>query len=101
MSEQDIIRMVTNLQIEWSSHAIRRMTQRNIPREEILGCLLSGEIIEEYPNDLPFPSFLVLGYYQERPLHVVCSIGQGRLWIITVYRPTLDRWESNFRTRRR
>ena len=49
----------------------------------------SGEIIEEYPDDGPYPSCLIFGRTQEgRPLHVVCApvMDEGRLIIITVYR---------------
>lgn len=100
ISEREIIELAREGRIEWSSHAVRRMLERRISREEVLGCLLSDEIIEQYPNDLLFPSCLLLGYHGGEPLHVVCSIGQGRLWIITVYRPSPERWSDDFRRRR-
>ncbi|HEX30573.1 TPA: DUF4258 domain-containing protein [Candidatus Poribacteria bacterium] len=101
MLEQKIVDLVREFQIEWSNHVVRRMLQRGISREEVLECLLSDEIIEEYPSDFPFPSYLILGYYGDKPLHIVCSVGQGKLWIITVYRPSTDRWFDDFKTRRR
>ena len=100
ISEREIISLAKERQIKWSSHAVRRMLERGISREEVLSCLLGDEIIERYPDDLPFPSCLVLGYHRDKPLHIVCAIGQGKLWIITVYRPSPERWSDDFRRRR-
>ena len=33
-------------------------------------------------------------------IHVVCGIGEGHLWIITAYRPSLEKWESDLKTRK-
>ena len=55
------------------------------------GCIRDGEVIEDYPDDYPFPSCLILGH----GIHVVCGIGEGKAWIVTAYRPTLDKWEKN------
>jgi hypothetical protein len=66
---EKIVDLVKKCRIEWSSHAVRRMLERGISREEVLNCLLSDEIIEEYPDDLPFPSCLILGYHSGKPLH--------------------------------
>ena len=59
----------------------------------------SGGIIEEYPQDYPYPSCLLL-HVLEKPLHVVCGAGDGQLWIITVYRPDPSQWETDFATRK-
>ena len=60
------------------------------------------EVIEEYPDDLPYPSALVLGFTsRQRPLHMVCAYDDARdsLTIVTVYQPDPDRW-INFRSRK-
>ena len=83
--------------VEWTDHAAKRMLQRGITRMEVRQAILTGEIIEDYPDDYPYPSCLVLG---DNKLHVVCGIGEGRLWIITAYRPSTEKWESDLRTRK-
>ena len=83
--------------IEWTDHAQKRILQRGITRQEVKDAITAGEIIEDYPNDYPFPSCLILG---GNHLHVVCGIGAGTLWIITAYRPTADKWESDLKTRK-
>jgi hypothetical protein len=42
--------------------------------DEALEVLHAGEIIEEYPDDTPYPSCLILGRTASgRSLHIVCA----------------------------
>lgn len=90
----------------FTDHAHREMETEPLGRisvDEILEVLDSGGIIEEYPDDRPYPSCLVFGRTQEgRPLHVVCApvMDEGRLIIITVYQPDPARWEADWRRRK-
>jgi hypothetical protein len=71
---------------------------------EVLEVLDSGEIIEEYPDDVPYPSCLILGFTREgRPLHLVCApvLDDERLIVITTYQPDPVRWENDLRRRKR
>ncbi len=71
--------------------------------DEVLEVLRAGEIIEEYAQDLPYPSCLVLGRTARgRLLHVVCApvLTEQRLVIITTYEPDPARWDQGFRQRR-
>lgn len=79
------------------------MAERGILREEVKEVLLRGEVIEEYPEDYPFPSGLFLGKAAARPLHVVASINStvGMVYIITAYEPSDDRFEPDLKTRRK
>lgn len=88
-------------QIIWKDHAAKRMKQRNIKTCDVENCIITGEIIEVYSNDYPAPSSLVLGLsVNMQYLHVVCSIYQETVCIITSYFPNLDEWESDYRTRK-
>ena len=55
------------------THAIQRMFQRRISMEDIRRVLETGEVIEEYPDDTPYPSRLILGWNGTKPLHVVIA----------------------------
>ncbi len=77
---------------------MQRMIQRGITRQDVKDAIPEGEIIEEYPDDYPYPSCLISG---NNRLHVVCGIGEGWLWIITAYYPAEDKWEPDLKTRRR
>ncbi len=43
-------------------HAIKRMFQRRISKEDVQEVLETGETIETYPDDEPYPSRLLLGW---------------------------------------
>jgi len=84
------------------AHALQRMFERCIVVEEVRRVLETGETIESYPDDAPYPSRLVLGWVGDRPLHVVVADppGEDAIIVITVYEPDPGRWEDNFRRRR-
>ena len=60
----------------------------------------SGEIIEQYPDDYPFPSCLIMGKSGNRVIHVVASVEDGLLYVITAYIPNPDKWEKDRKTRK-
>ena len=83
-------------------HAIQRMVQRAISEADVRQVLTSGEVIESYPDDRPYPSRLILGWRGGRPLHVVVaeSPTTQETIIITVYEPDTEHWEPGFQRRR-
>lgn len=71
----------------YTQHFMQRIIQRRIT-------------IEDYPDDYPYPSCLVLGYtINDKPLHVVCGITPDELFLITAYRPDASIWSADFTTR--
>lgn len=87
--------------IEITTHAAKRLEQRNICLNDILACIRNGEIIEQYPDDYPYPSCLVLGFsLKQRFLHVVVGSDLNTIWIITAYYPDKNKWENNFKIRK-
>ncbi|MGM9572380.1 MAG: DUF4258 domain-containing protein [bacterium] len=67
-------------QLRWTNHIFSRLMQRNITLNDISYALLNGEIIEEYPDDYPYPSYLVLGTtINNKYIHIVCGIGDNEL----------------------
>jgi len=85
----------------FSRHAIQKMFQRNVSKSEIDNVISKGQIIEEYPKDSPLPSFLLLGFNDNRPLHIVIAFNKSDYIciIVTVYEPDPNLWKDNF-TRR-
>jgi hypothetical protein len=79
---------------EFSRHALDQSIQRYIQVAELREALLSGRVIESYPDDKYGPSCLILGFSNsQRPLHVHCSYPSRPLVkIITVYEPDPLRW---------
>ena len=84
-----------------TNHIMVRLSQRGIKIDDIVCVLSCGEIIEQYPSDYPYPSCLVAGETAGgRPLHIVCGLGGGELWLITAYYPDAGVWLENFKIRK-
>ncbi|MBQ7705529.1 MAG: DUF4258 domain-containing protein [Selenomonadaceae bacterium] len=84
-----------------TEHAAERFHQRNIRIRDIRSAVNCGEIIEQYPNDYPYPSCLILGKSSEgKNLHVVLSDEGNSSRIITAYFPDADKWSEDLKTRR-
>ncbi len=82
-------------------HAIERMFQRNISEKQVAEAVGNGEVIETYADDKPYPSYLVLGYGQGVEFHVVYAIDEDdNIIIITVYRPSPEKWKNDLKTRK-
>jgi hypothetical protein len=84
-------------------HAARRMMERGISMEEVEHVIEGGEVIEQYLDDEPFPSRLILGSPSGSALHVVAAneIDTDITHVITAYRPNPDKWEDGFRRRKK
>ncbi len=69
--------------------------------EEIEHVVESGEVIEEYPDDQPFQSRLIMGAPHNRPLHVVAADESDSdiTHVITAYRPDPHHWENGIKRR--
>lgn len=82
-------------------HAQERLRQRGIRTKDVRNCIMTGEIIEQYPDDFPFPSCLIFGQsVNEKILHVVASDEGTGSRIITAYFPDNIKFEDDLRTRR-
>lgn len=88
--------------IRWTGHVLKRLLQRGISQASVVQAVLSGEIIEQYPDDYPFPSCLLLGNTATgTALHVVCGQGPDEVWMITAYCPDSAEWEDDLKTRKK
>jgi len=82
----------------YTQHARAEMVLEDfgeIRDEEVCQAILGGKIIENYPEDLPYPSCLIYGRtFQERPLHIVCAYAEveKKVIIVTVYEPDPEHW---------
>jgi len=78
------------------------MWQRDISFSDVKHVIESGEVIEQYTDDVPYPSKLLLGWRESRPLHVVVADNEDHkeLIIVTVYEPSTDFWYDDFKRRK-
>ena len=101
MDIERIKELCVQSRIRWSAHVAQRMIERSISRFDVLSTICSGEIIEDYSDDFPLPSCLILGMVNGNPIHVVVAQDEEEIVIISVYRPDLNKFEPDFRTRRK
>lgn len=89
--------------LHYSRHAFERMFERAITPDVIREVVAIGEIIANYPEDRPYPSALILGFDQTRPIHVVAARNAttGECYVVTVYAPDPALWDETFRQRRK
>ena len=84
-----------------SEHAKNRCRERDIKQKDVKNCVMTGEIIEQYPDDFPFPSCLIFGHaVDNRIIHVVISDEGESGHIITAYIPNTDKFEDDLKTRK-
>jgi hypothetical protein len=94
---------MTSQPILYRIHAIQRMFERRVSEETVRQVLQSGEMIEDYSDDMPSPGGLILGRRGNRPLHVVVAenLQEDELVVITIYEPNSSQWKSGSRDRKR
>ncbi len=90
------------MKIIFPLYVLKRMIERHISVENVRFVLENGELIEEYKMDVP-PRYLMLGWIDDRPLHIVAEddlVIQETI-AVTVYEPSRKYWKSGFRERKK
>ncbi len=85
---------------EYTNHCLLRAIERDISIEVIENIIKSGELIREYKDDKPYPSFLILGFKEEKPIHVLVAISEETCIVITVYIPDSSLWDNSFKIKK-
>jgi len=98
---EDIRYLCNDENIAITKHAKNRLFERGIKVGDIQNAIMTGEIIEQYEDDKPFPSCLILGLNENNNyIHIVVSKNHGYLYIITAYIPDENEWESDLKSRK-
>jgi hypothetical protein len=103
MKIDDIIESIRSNRIRITDHAYEEAHSDNLSFDEIFLSIFHGEIIENYPDDKPYPSCLIYGSnFNQEPIHSVWAYNPENKWsvLITVYRPDPNRW-INWKKRRK
>ena len=98
----NIIEAIQSNRVRISDHADEEAEADQLTFDEIYFSVFHGEIIEDYPEDKPYPSCLIFGKtFRGDPVHSVWAYNEQNGWavIITVYRPDAELW-INWRERR-
>jgi hypothetical protein len=93
MEIEEIKEKIMREEYEISFHAEKERYAEDITIFDLETAISNGEILENYPDDPRGHSCLILGYSQNRPIHIVCGYTSIKwLRIITVYIPKQPKW---------
>jgi len=92
-----------NEKILWSLHAVKKLRAEALKKTLIEESLKACDLIEDYQTEgRPLPDCLVLGFIGNEPVHIVVAIDADfdRILLVTVYRPSAERWGNDWKTRK-
>ena len=90
MDLSNIIDAIQSHRVRITDHADEEAESDHLTFDEVYFSVLQGEIIEDYPEDNPYPSCLIYGQtFKGEPVHSVWAFNKETQWavLITVYRP--------------
>ena len=72
MDIEDIVASIRHSRVRITDHADEEAVDDVLTFDEIYFSAMHGEIIEEYPNDKPYPGCLIMGKnFAGEPIHSV------------------------------
>ena len=95
MDIENIVDAIRNSRVRITDHADEEAFDDGLTFEEIYFSVMHGEVIEDYHNDKPYPSCLIMGRtFSGDPIHSVWAYNSVNRWavLVTVYRPDPERW---------
>jgi hypothetical protein len=95
MNIEKVVDAIRSSRVLITDHADEEAFDDCLTFEEIYFSVMHGEVIEDYSDDKPYPSCLIMGKtFSGEPIHSVWAYNPENGWavIITVYRPDPERW---------
>jgi len=87
MDIENLVGAIRKSRVRITDHADEEAVDDNLTYEEIYFSVMHGEIIEDYPNDEPYPSCLVMGKnFAGEPIHSVWAYNSEDQWAVLVTR---------------
>jgi len=93
-----------NEKILWSFHAVQKLRIEELRKSQIEDAFKNCVLVEDYDvGARPLPDCLVLGFINEEPVHAVVALDEDfdRILIVTVYRPSAERWKDGWKKRKK
>ena len=98
-----IKKCVGQRRVYWTWHVNMRLGKRFISRDMILGTVDSYEIIESYPEDKYYPSYLLYACHGSEVFHVLfaADVSEENVRVVTAYRPRPEEWSEDLKRRKK
>jgi hypothetical protein len=97
--------LVAEGQVRISEHGYDELAEDDLTARELLASVTDADLVEDYPDYGKGPCVLLLQRDKGgEPVHAVWGIPAGHTApavLVTAYRPDPERWEADFRRRRR
>ena len=97
--------LVAEGQVRISEHGYDELAEDDLTARELLASVTDAELVEDYPDYGKGPCVLLLQRDKGGgPIHTVWGIPAGHTApavLVTAYRPAPERWEADFRRRRK
>ena len=82
---EDLRSAILNGRVRVTDKAEEGARSDRLSLEQVFSSLLTGEVLERYPADRPYPSWLVLGRTAEnRPIHSVWACNSKNGWTVLI-----------------
>ena len=96
--------LVARREVRVSAHGYEELAADGIQVRDVIDGLAAAEVVEDYPGYHKGPCVLVLEHDgANQPIHVLWGIPAGQkapAVVITAYRPSPEKWDETWRTRR-
>ncbi|MGM0739167.1 MAG: DUF4258 domain-containing protein [Bacteroidota bacterium] len=81
-------------ELRFIRHAVQQMFARSISEQAVTSVVKSGEVISAYPDNCPYPGYLLFCYIGSRSLHVVVALNPDdrTCIVVTAYEPSSVLW---------
>lgn len=81
----------------FSMHGDQERMNDDLTVSEVEEAILSGRILEDYPEDKRGESCLVVGFSNSGiPVHIVCGERENKMVVITVYIPKPPKFKTPY-----
>jgi hypothetical protein len=97
LDRETIHQAVLRRRYRFTNHARKQQRLRGISTSDVFTVLLTGQIIEQYPNAKPYPECLMMAFVRtQQPLYVAVAYNAQReyIYIVTVHWLDPARWQD-------